>query len=92
MAKNKSALYVSYEDPSAAVLFDSEWVRKKAAAAGLVITGAIAPEHRGYQWTLVMRHQRAGSPEVELPEDDAPSAEIRLPDVPPNASRIGLSG
>jgi SAM-dependent methyltransferase len=91
LQRHASALYVSYEDPSAAVLFDRAWLRKKANDAGLVITKVIPPAFRGYQWVLVMRHRRDGPVEADLPNDTAPIGEITLPDVPHDPSRVGLS-
>jgi SAM-dependent methyltransferase len=85
-----NALYVNYVDPSAAVFFDREWVRRQAREAGLVVTYAIPPTIRGYQWTLVMRSLRDGAEEVELPPDTAPAGRVHLHDVPRNASGIGL--
>lgn len=86
-----NALYLSYADPSAAVLFDREWVRATARRAGLTIVGATPPPIRGYQWVLLLARADAGREEVELPEDEAPVGEIELPDVPANADRIGLT-
>jgi SAM-dependent methyltransferase len=90
LQRDAAALYVSYEDPSAAVLFDREWLRRKAAEAGLVITSVTPPRMRGYQWVIVMEHRKDGLVEASLPEDTAPLGEITLPDVPRNPSRVGL--
>lgn len=85
-----NALYLSYVDPSAAVFFDRDWVRACARAAGLVVTTAIPPDIRGYQWRLVMEAAGEGVEEVDLPEDQAPFGSVRLNGVPENPSRIGL--
>jgi SAM-dependent methyltransferase len=85
-----NALYVSELDPSAAVLFDGEWVRVRAREAGLVIYSAVPPEIRGYQWILLMAHESAGLTEVSLPPDSAPRGDVSLPDMPADPSLIGL--
>src|SRR3954470_8669207 len=41
LQRNASGLYVSYEQPSAAVLFDRAWLQDWASQAGLVITYVI---------------------------------------------------
>ena len=71
MDASSNALYVSYTDPSAAVIFDRQWVRDTARAMGLRIYKVIAPSIRGYQW-LVLMTRRTDLPEIELPEDKAP--------------------
>jgi len=71
MDASSNALYVSYADPSAAVIFDRKWVRDTARAMGLTIYQVMAPAIRGYQWIVLMT-RRTDLPEVELPEDKAP--------------------
>lgn len=71
MDDSSNALYVSYTDPSAAVMFDRTWVRDTARSLGLRIFQAIAPSIRGYQWIVLMT-RRKDVPEIELPEDKAP--------------------
>jgi len=66
-----NALYVSYVDPSAAVLFDRKWVRDTARTMGLTIYHVVPPGIRGYQW-LVLMTRRFDVPELELPPDTAP--------------------
>ncbi len=85
-----NALYVSYVDPSAAVFFDRDWLKARARAAGLVVTKAVPPDIRGYQWTLIMKPAREDVEEVDLPLDRAPLGSVRLHEVPENPSRIGL--
>jgi SAM-dependent methyltransferase len=70
MDEDSNALYVSYVDPSAAVVFDRKWVRDTARAVGLTIYHVIPPGIRGYQW-LVLMTRRTDLPEVELPPDTA---------------------
>jgi SAM-dependent methyltransferase len=92
LQEGSNALYISYVDPSAAVFFDRNWVKATARAAGLVVTRAIPPDIRGYQWTLVMEPTREGIEEVELPLDQAPLGTVLLHGIPEQPSRIGLEG
>jgi SAM-dependent methyltransferase len=71
MDDDSNALYVSYVDPSAAVLFDRKWVRDTARRMGLTIYHVVPPGIRGYQW-LVLMTRRTDVPELELPPDTAP--------------------
>lgn len=65
-----NALYVSYVDPSAAVIFDREWVRATARQFGLRICSIVPPEVHGHQW-LVMMTKREDVEEPEFPADTA---------------------
>jgi SAM-dependent methyltransferase len=84
-----NALYVSEADPTAAVIYDRDWVRRTAREAGLSIIHVIPPAIRGYQWVLVMAPSE-GTAEVEIPPDEAPFSSSPPPDMPPRADRIGL--
>ena len=84
-----NALYVHYLDPTAAVLFDRQWVRDTARESGLTIFRVVPPGIRGYQWALLMAPAGAGRPEVEIPEDDAPHGSVRLPMPRRNPEEIG---
>jgi hypothetical protein len=79
MNESSSALYVSYVDPSAAVLFDRGWVQSQAERCGLVISGVTPPVVRGHQWMLQMQAQGSGVEWAEWPTDDAPIGEIVTP-------------
>jgi SAM-dependent methyltransferase len=85
-----NALYTSYVDPSAAVLFDRGWLRRQAQDVGLALTDAIPPQIRGYQWTVVMRRRSEGVVEIDLPADEAPIGRVAMHEVPKAADRIGL--
>jgi SAM-dependent methyltransferase len=89
MQPHTNALYVSWEHPSAAVVFDRSWILDSARAAGLTVVAAHIPSMRGYQWVLEMRHSRPGLAEAELPPDLGPLGEVTIPPMPANASRIG---
>jgi SAM-dependent methyltransferase len=73
-----NALYVSYIDPSAAVIFDRHWVRNTAREIGLTICRIIPPQFRGHQWLLIMIPKSA-VPEVDFPPDTAPRACVPPP-------------
>jgi SAM-dependent methyltransferase len=92
MMEHSNALYLSYEDPSAAVLDDREWVRRTAADAGLTVVGVVPPRVRNHQWILMFEHTRPGVESVPFPDDDAPVGKIVTPPMPSNAHLIGLSG
>jgi SAM-dependent methyltransferase len=70
-----NALYVSYADPSAAVIFDRGWLREMARSVGLRIYHVIPPGIRGFQWQLLMTF-RTDVPEVDLPPDMAPRGTV----------------
>jgi SAM-dependent methyltransferase len=75
MEDGSNALYVSYMDPSAAVIFDRKWVQDIGHGLGLKIFHVIPPGIRGYQW-LVLMTRRTDVAEVELPLDNAPRGKI----------------
>lgn len=68
-----NTLYVSYQDPSAAVLFDREWVLATARQFGLRLCGIVAPQIKGHQWLLMMTKRE----------------DIREPEFPPDAAAYG---
>lgn len=76
MYEYNNALYVSYDDPSSAVIFDKDWLRRTAHEAGLRICGLIPPGVKGHQWVVTMTH-RQDLPEPEFPEDNAPRRWMR---------------
>jgi ubiquinone/menaquinone biosynthesis C-methylase UbiE len=73
-----NALYTTYIDPSAAVLFDQSWVTTQARAVGLVMTAITPPAFRGYQWAILMAPRETGMVNVDFPVDDAPFAAPEL--------------
>lgn len=90
MIEHTNALYLSFEDPSAAVLYDRGWICKVAADAGLTVVKVIPPAVRNHQWVLVFAHSRPGLEPVAFPEDSAPVDRVVTPPLPENAHRIGL--
>lgn len=66
-----NSLYVSYVDPSAAVIFDREWVRTTARKCGLRIYRIVPPNIRGHQWAVIFT-KRTDIAEPEFPPDTAP--------------------
>jgi len=89
MQPHTNALYVSWQHPSAAVVFDRHWVLEIARAAGLTVVMAHPPAIRGYQWVLELRRSRPGLVEFELPPDVAPLGAVEIPPMPIEADRIG---
>lgn len=77
MGDDSNALYVSYVDPSAAVIFDRKWVTETARRMGLTIYQAIPSGIRGYQCTVLMT-RRKDVPEIELPPDTAPRGAVQI--------------
>jgi SAM-dependent methyltransferase len=92
MMEYSNALYLSYEDPSAAVLDDREWVCTMAADAQLTLVGVIPPVVRNHQWVLMFGHSRSGLEPVPFPKDEAPVDKVVTPPMPADAHLIGLSG
>ncbi len=78
MHEHHNVLYLSYQHPGAAVLFDKQWVKDIAHAAGLKICRIIPPWVRGHQW-VVMMTRRQDVQEPEFPPDDAPRGWVRPP-------------
>ena len=91
MMEDSNALYLSYEDPSAAVLDDREWVCQIASASGLTLAGVVPPQVRNHQWVLMFAHSRPGLEPVPFPTDAAPVARVVTPPMPADAHLIGLS-
>lgn len=89
MQPHTNALYVSWEHPSAAVVFDRRWILNTARSAGLTVVSAHAPSMRGYQWVLEMRRSRPGLAEADLPPDSAPLGSVTIPPMPIDANKIG---
>ncbi len=90
MQSHANALYVSWRHPSAAVIFDREWLVETARSAGLTVVAVHPPPIRGYQWVLEMRRTQRGLEEAVFPPDSAPLGEVSIPPMPDDADRIGL--
>jgi hypothetical protein len=87
LQEHTNCLYVSYADPSEAVLFARSWVLETAAEAGLVVSHVVpAQKERGHEWTLTFSPRAAGRPEALVPEDHAPVGLARAPEMPDEAS------
>lgn len=92
MMEHSNALYLSFQDPSAAVLYDRDWICRIAAEAGLTVVEVIPPAVRNHQWVLMFAPSRAGVEQVTFPEHTAPADKVVTPPMPENAHIIGLSG
>lgn len=90
MQEFQNALYVNTIDPTNAVIVDRDWLQTTLRDAGLTLVGAIPPEIRGFQWTLLLRHAGLEVDEIDLPDDVAPVGLARPPIGPPDAFRVGL--
>ena len=87
----QNALYINDVDPSNAVIFDREWLRREARSAGLTIYSVMQPSFRGYQWFLLMAPSREGLEEIQIPDDEGPVGRAPPPLLKPGAARIGLT-
>jgi SAM-dependent methyltransferase len=88
---SQNALYVSYVDPSAAVIYARDWVRAVAHEAGLKVVRVTAPQIRGYHWLVMMASIDSDLPEVAYPADEGEVKRAAGPPLPDNSSRIGLA-
>jgi SAM-dependent methyltransferase len=86
----QNALYINDADPTNAVIFDRDWLREEARAAGLTICSVVPPPIRGFQWIVIMAPTEAGLPEVPLPADDAPAGRAAPPLLRAGAENIGM--
>lgn len=82
------ALYVSYLDPSAAVVFDHAWVRELAREHGLALSSIVPPAIKGYHWQIQLTPFGPGVTEAAWPVDSAPRGVAIPPPVPPNPDQI----
>jgi hypothetical protein len=88
----QNALFINETDPSNAVIYDREWLRRATREAGCVIFSITAPEVHGFQWRLLMARTESGKQEASFPSDDAPRGIRNPPLLPERAERIGLGG
>jgi SAM-dependent methyltransferase len=58
MQEFQNALYISDFDPTNAVIFDSPWLKRTIAAAGLTIALTTKPLVHGHQWAMQLRRAR----------------------------------
>lgn len=74
----QNALYINLDDPTNAVIFDRQWIRRQFAAVGLRIVRITPPKVRGFAWILHAT-PRTDVPEVAFPVDEAPFGDRRPP-------------
>jgi SAM-dependent methyltransferase len=86
----QNALFINDVDLTNAVIFDKEWLRSTAAAAGLTLERIIPPGIRGYQWQIWMVPRREDSVDAEFPPDEAPRSSLPPPLTPAGGDRLGL--
>ena len=90
MQDNQNALYINDQDPTNAVVFDTDWLHLALGRRGLAMTRAESPTVRGYHWRVHIRPLSAGVEPVSLPPDYAPIARRPPPQLREGADRIGL--
>jgi SAM-dependent methyltransferase len=86
----QNALFINDLDPTNAVIFDREWLRKATEAAGLRIVHVVPPEVRGFQWTVHMVPNTSPRLEVEFPADEAPYGIRRAGISSGDPAKVGL--
>jgi len=86
----QNALYINPDDPTNAVIFDRDWLRRAAQRAGLVIARAEPPDVRGFHWRIDLAPPGPGVTEVELQADEAAFGAVPPPLMPVAAHRIGV--
>lgn len=89
MQDEQNTLFINEYDVRNAVIYDRAWVRAAAHSAGLIISEAIPPAIRGFQWELRMTPSRPGAREVDLPPDSGELGRQPPPPMPTEAFRIG---
>lgn len=82
MQQFKNALYIDYIDPTSAVIFDKDWLKRSATQNGLVINQVIPPAIRGFHWKVYFTKATPGRRHAEIPEDRAPLGIYRPPVTP----------
>jgi SAM-dependent methyltransferase len=91
MQEFQNAIFINDIDPTNAVIFDREWLRRAASKAGLSIISITPPAVRGFAWIVLMAPQRAGLVEVQFPVDNASVGIVRAAIPPFFANQIGLT-
>ena len=79
MQEFQNALFINDVDPTNAVVFDHNWLKKTLNAAGLKIIYIKPPEIRGFQWILHIAPADNPLPEKDFPSDIAPFGLARPP-------------
>lgn len=78
----QNTLFINEKDPTNAVIFDREWVRKAVTESGLAITDIDPPNIRGFQWRVTMTPQKPGVESIDFPPDEAPYGSMPPPLMP----------
>ena len=92
MGDSQNALFVNDVNPTGAVIFDKNWLRSTARAAGLTLYAATAPAIlRGFHWIAYFTPTESGLPEIDLPEDGAKPGRLPPPTAGARPHEIGLT-
>jgi len=89
MQEFQNTLFINEEDPSNAVIFDKDWVRRQSKGSGLTIVRAEPPQIKGFHWHIEMRRSAPDLVEAEFPPDCAPRGIMRPPIGKEDPSKIG---
>ena len=84
----QNALFINDIDPTNAVIFDKEWLRRVTRQAGIRICSVKAPAIRGFQWEIYLEKATPWKEHVEFPDDIASPGINRPPLMPANADEI----
>lgn len=82
MQQFQNTLFINENDPTNAVIYDREWVKKAVDASGLAIVNVIRPEIRGFHWYVVMTSKKSGVESIDFPPDTAPYGSMPPPLLP----------
>lgn len=89
MQSFQNALYINTTDPTNAVIFDREWLRRACNSIGFELGECKAPALRGFHWVLHLRRSAHPKP-LELPIDRAPYGSSPPPVLACDPASIGL--
>lgn len=88
MQSFQNALYINVGDPTNAVIYDREWLRRACLTVGLELREWKLPDIRGYHWVLYFQRTNAPKP-LELPVDSAPFGSMPPPVVDFDPAGVG---
>lgn len=90
MQEFQNCLYINDVDPTNAVIVDISWLSKIVSELDLYISKVEAPEMKGFQWEIDLRHRTNNEKNIDFPSDSEVIGLKRPPEMPLNADKIGL--